>query len=111
MNRRRFVVRTAMRPHPRRGDARRLVALAALVLGATCAGLVFAQAAGGEFAVPREVIAGGSASAAGGEFRSAGTLGQHDAGTAVGGDYRLRGGFWPKGTPAPYIFSDGFETD
>jgi hypothetical protein len=72
------------------------------------AGTVLAQSQGGDFEVPRAVIAGGTGVAQGGVFRSSATTGQHDAGTSSGGEFRVSGGFWP--VAEPRIFRDGFES-
>lgn len=89
-------------------------ALGLLVAFAT--GAALAQSAGGEFAVKKSVIAGGSATAAGGSFDSSATLGQADAGQMSGGGFTVQGGFWPESastTPpsGDEIFQDGFEGD
>ena len=79
------------------------------VVAATAGGVALAQSAGGDFAITRQVIAGGGASAQGGDFGVAATAAQATAGTSSGGEYTLIGGFHvpvPRGDP---LFSDGFE--
>lgn len=86
-----------------------LVVVGGLVaLGA--AGLAWAQAAGGDFVITRQVIAGGGAVATGDATASVSTIGQPAPGTSSGGDFVLRGGFHLP-TPASdgAIFRDGFE--
>jgi len=78
-------------------------------LAAAAAGNVLAQSAGGDFAITRQVIAGGGTSAQGGGFGLAGTAAQATPGVSGGGDFTVRGGFHvpvPRGDP---LFSDGFE--
>lgn len=78
-------------------------------LAATAGGVALAQSTGGDFAITRQVIAGGGSSAQGGEFGVAATAAQPAVGISSGGDYTLSGGFHvpvPRGDP---LFSDGFE--
>jgi hypothetical protein len=96
------------RAAPRRGYRARF---ATLVLLGVLAGAALAQSSGGDFSVPRVVVAGGSASASGGDFRVTATSGQPEAGIGSGGTFRVQGGFWPQ-QAAPSgdaIFCDGFE--
>lgn len=77
---------------------------------ALLAGFAVAQS-GGDFAVSKSVVAGGSADATGGAFHGAATTGQHDAGTMGGGSFSVQGGYWAgcAATAADTIFRNGFE--
>lgn len=78
-------------------------------LAASAGGVALAQSAGGDFAITRQVVAGGGASAQGGDFGLAATAAQSTLGISSGGDFTVRGGFHvpaPRGDP---LFSDGFE--
>ena len=78
-------------------------------LAAAVAGSALAQSSGGDFAITRQVIAGGGTSAQGGDFGLAGTAAQAAPGVSSGGAFTVRGGFHvpaPRGDP---LFSDGFE--
>jgi len=79
------------------------------VLAAMAGGVALAQSAGGDFAITRQVIAGGGSSAQGGDFGVAATAAQAAAGISSGGEFTVSGGFHvpaPRGDP---LFSDGFE--
>ncbi|HRQ65992.1 MAG TPA: hypothetical protein PKZ76_14210 [Xanthomonadaceae bacterium] len=92
---------------------RLLITLASLALLPTA--LALAQSSGGEFEMPRTVVAAGGGSSAGGGFELSGTIGQALAAPASsGGGMTLRPGFWTAGeAPAltEAIFSDGFESE
>jgi hypothetical protein len=77
---------------------------------AVLASLATAQS-GGQFAVDKAVIAGGSADAAGGTFHVAATVGQHDAGAMSGGSFSVQGGYWAgcATSASDTIFRSGFE--
>ena len=82
-------------------------ALGALL--ATICGAALAQSAGGEFAVTRSVVAGGTARSSGGGFTLTATAGQPEAGTMTGTGFRVTGGFWPQAVAPAQIFRNGFE--
>lgn len=78
-------------------------------LAAAIAGSALAQSAGGDFAITREVIAGGGGSAQGGDFGVAATAAQPATGVSSGGDFTVRGGFHVPVARGDPLFSDGFE--
>ena len=97
---------------------RHIVLFALVLCGSTLACLASAQSTGGEFAITRDVIAGGGARATGGDFSVVSTVAQPASGPAPGGMasggvFTLRGGFHlPTGEAPPLgndIFNDGFE--
>lgn len=69
---------------------------------------------GGDFALRKSIIAGGSGQAGGGALRLQGTVGQDDAGSMAGGGFQVQGGFWPEASqampPPERLFGDGFES-
>ncbi len=78
-------------------------------LATVAGGVALAQSSGGDFAITRQVIAGGGTSAQGGDFGLAATAAQSAPGISSGGDFTVSGGFHvpaPRGDP---LFSDGFE--
>ena len=79
------------------------------VVAATAGGVALAQSAGGDFAITRQVIAGGGTSAQGGDFGVAATAAQPARGTSSGGDVTVRGGFHVPVPRGDTLFSDGFE--
>ena len=91
---------------------RALYALFGALLVAAGSQAVLAQASG-DFAITREVVAGGGAAASGGTFTLVGTASQYAPGRASGGDFLLHGGFHvPDDAQSPRdaaIFRDGFE--
>lgn len=72
-----------------------------------------AQAGDGNYALPRDRIAGGASVSSGPTYRVTATVGQHEAGPELAGPtYRLRGGYLVP-APAPvvdFLFADGFES-
>jgi hypothetical protein len=72
-----------------------------------------AQSSGGEFEIPRAVVAAGGGSSSGGDFELSGSIGQALAESASSaGELALSAGFWAAGDSPPAteaIFSDGFE--
>lgn len=89
---------------------KRALALMAL---ATALSAALAQSSGGDFEVPRSVVAAGGGSSSGGVFELSGSLGQAvvQAGSS-GGTFVISAGFWTgaeTGTFKDAIFADGFE--
>lgn len=86
--------------------------VAAFSVPALLACLAMAQAGDGNYALPRDRIAGGASVSSGPTYRVTATLGQHEAGPEqTGPTYWLRGGY-AAAAPAPivdYLFADGFE--
>jgi hypothetical protein len=85
------------------------VLAAATLAAAAAAGGIAAQASGGPFQVPRQVVAAGATRAQGAGFALTGTLGQANTGLASAGVYRLNGGFQRGQASADTLFGDGFE--
>lgn len=83
--------------------------IVAWALAAVAGGGSLAQSAGGDFAITRQVIAGGGASASAGDFGVVGTAGQSAPGISSGGDFTIRGGFHVPADRDDALFSDGFE--
>jgi hypothetical protein len=86
------------------------VLAAAALAAAAAADSIGAQASGGPFELPRQVVAAGATRAQGAGFALAGTLGQANSGPAGAGVYQLNGGF-QRGNQGSVValFGDGFE--
>jgi hypothetical protein len=90
--------------------SRKPVLLAAAALAAMAAtGGIAAQASGGAFQVPRQVLAAGATRAQGAAHVLLGTPGQSNTGLASAGAYLLSGGFHRSQPGADTLFGDGFE--
>lgn len=89
--------------------SRRSATLLWIALATACAGVAVAQSSGGEFAITRQVIAGGGNAASGAGFTAVSTAGQPSVEVAVGGPFVVRGGFHVPAELTDTLFSDSFE--
>ena len=90
---------------------RKASALAAMTLVAAGAvGRIHAQASGGGYSIPRQVVAAGADGTQGASYVLSGTLGQASAGPAIVNDFQLNSGFHRSlGAASDPVFTNGFE--